>query len=57
LCAARSVTACPCQAGRYRLFIQSNVNRSPRHTAATREAPAAVWRGLAGSLGDFSHLK
>jgi len=28
-----------------------NVNRSPRQTAATREAPAAVWRRAGGLVG------
>jgi hypothetical protein len=31
----------------------ANVNRSPRQTAATREAPAAVWRRAGGVVGRF----
>jgi len=33
-----------------------NVDRSPRQTAATREAPAAVWRRAGGLVGHSSHL-
>ena len=34
-------------------FSSPNVNRSPRQTAATREAPAAVWRRAGGLVGRY----
>jgi hypothetical protein len=36
------------------LFPSANVNRSPRQTAATREAPAAVWRRAGGFVRRIS---
>jgi hypothetical protein len=36
-----------------RWVLAANVNRSPRQTAATREAPAAVWRRAGGVVGRF----
>jgi len=35
------------------MFLSANVYRSPRQTAATREAPAAVWRRAGGRVGQF----
>jgi hypothetical protein len=37
------------------LLVRPNVNRSPRQTAATREAPAAVWRRAGGLVGQILH--
>jgi len=38
------------------LVAASNVNRSPRQTAATREAPAAVRRRAGGLVGHLPSL-
>jgi hypothetical protein len=35
------------------MLLLPNVNRSPRQTAATRGAPAAVWRRAGGLVGRY----